>query len=245
VQRLSLQAGYRSSSRLAVVPGASSLEAMAASVHRGPGSVAGVWTGVELALGAALAGMATLAGLLFMREPWPNRFDTLGFSLLPANYSASWAHHVTALGSLPVLVVGAVALGLAGWARDWVRGLACALAPLLAVLVVQALAKPLVDRHLSVGGAPSYPSGTVTAIAALATAAVLVAPSALKGVAILASALVVAAACAAVVVLRWHFPTDALGGVWTGAGAVLLVDGLAHLPWTFRLLTRAKPAERA
>ncbi|HEX4245680.1 MAG TPA: hypothetical protein VHY77_08940 [Acidimicrobiales bacterium] len=36
---------------------------------------------------------------------------------------------------------------------------------------------------------------------------------------------------AAVVVLRWHYPTDALGGACVGIGAVFFLDGLAHLPW--------------
>ncbi len=33
----------------------------------------------------------------------------------------------------------------------------------------------------------------------------------------------------AVTGLRWHYPTDALGGALLGVGIVLLVDGLAHL----------------
>jgi membrane-associated phospholipid phosphatase len=32
-------------------------------------------------------------------------------------------------------------------------------------------------------------------------------------------------------VLRWHYPTDALGGIGVGLGSVLVVDGLAHIPW--------------
>jgi membrane-associated phospholipid phosphatase len=42
---------------------------------------------------------------------------------------------------------------------------------------------------------------------------------------------VVAGVGAAVLVLRWHYPTDVLGGVWVGSGAVFFIDALAHLPW--------------
>jgi len=35
----------------------------------------------------------------------------------------------------------------------------------------------------------------------------------------------------AVIVLRWHYPTDVLGGMAVGVGAVLTLDALAHLPW--------------
>ena len=68
-------------------------------------------------------------------------------------------------------------------------------------------------------------------VSALAAAAVLVSPRVFRAVtAVLAAALVVGI-CAAVVVLRWHYPTDALGGACVGIGAVLFLDGLAHLPW--------------
>ena len=45
---------------------------------------------------------------------------------------------------------------------------------------MQDLAKPLVGRHLGLTGGTSYPSGTVAAVAALATAAVLVGPRLLR-----------------------------------------------------------------
>ena len=32
-------------------------------------------------------------------------------------------------------------------------------------------------------------------------------------------------------VLRWHYPTDVLGGICVGGGAVFVIDSLAHLPW--------------
>jgi membrane-associated phospholipid phosphatase len=175
--------------------------------------------------------LAALAGLAFVRRPWPNRLDVEGFRFLPADFDARWAHDLANVGSLTVLIVGAGVLLVVGVARDWVRGVACAVAPMAAVLVVQEVAKPLVDRHLGATGGASYPSGTVTAVTALATAAVLVAPRLLRAIAALVGGVVVAGTCVAVVVLRWHYPTDALGGVLVGAGAVLFLDALLHVPW--------------
>jgi membrane-associated phospholipid phosphatase len=178
----------------------------------------------ELLVGALLLGAATLAGLAFVRRPWPTRLDAVGFWVLPANPTAKWATDVAQLGSLSVFVAGvAIICVVAAISRNWVRTLSCLIAPIGAVLIVQNVAKPLVGRHLE--GALSYPSGTVTVVAALAAAAFLVVPRFARLFAAVTGGVVVAAVCAAVVVLRWHFPTDALGGLCVGAGAVFAVDG--------------------
>ena len=178
-------------------------------------------------LGCFLLGAATLAGLVFVHRPWPNRVDAVGFRLLPADLSSRWASDVTHLGSLTVLIAGAAVLCVvAGLSRNWTRALSCLIAPIAAVLIVESVAKPLVGRHFEGTLALSYPSGTVAAVAALAAAAFLVAPRSAKPLVAVAGGVVVAAVCAAVVVLRWHYPTDALGGVCVGAGAVFAVDGL-------------------
>jgi len=178
----------------------------------------------ELLVGCFLLGAAALAGLFFVRRPWPNRLDAIGFRILPADPTSPLAADVARLGSLTVLVAGVAALCVvAAVSRNWLRALSCLVAPIAAVLIVETVAKPLVGRHI--GGAFSYPSGTVTAVAALAAAAFLVTPGLAKAFTAVAGGVVVAAVCAAVVVLGWHFPTDALGGVCVGAGAVFVVDG--------------------
>jgi membrane-associated phospholipid phosphatase len=178
----------------------------------------------ELLVAALLLGAATLAGLVFVRRPWPSRLDAVGFWVLPADPTAKWATDVAEFGSLTVLVAGvAILCAVAAISRNWVRALSCLIAPIAAALIVQNVAKPFVGRHLE--GALSYPSGTVTVVAALAAAAFLVVPRFARPFAAVAGGVVVAAVCAAVVVLRWHFPTDALGGVCVGAGAVFAVDG--------------------
>ena len=180
---------------------------------------------MEMLLGCFLLGAATLAGLVFVHRPWPNRVDAIGLRLLPADLSSSWAADVAHLGSLTVLIAGAAVLCVvAALSGNFMRALACLIAPIAAVLIVQTVAKPLVGRHFE--GTLSYPSGTVTAVAALAAAAFLVVPRFAKPLVAVAGGAVVMAVCAAVVVLRWHYPSDALGGVCVGAGAVFAVDGL-------------------
>ncbi len=197
---------------------------------RGPHAAGARGTAVELVVGTALLAMAGLAGLFFVRRPWPNRIDALGYRLLPANYGSGWAHALTQIGSVSGVLIGVVVLIVVGVTQDWVRAVVSALAPIGAVLVVDQVAKPLIGRHIG-GVVGSYPSGTVTAVAALATGAVLVAPRVCKAAATILASLVVIGICAAVVVLRWHYPTDALGGACVGIGAVLFLDAMAHLPW--------------
>ena len=161
-------------------------------------------------LGCFLLGAATLAGLVFVHRPWPNRVDAIGLRLLPADLSSRWAADVAHLGSLTVLIAGsAVLCVVAAISRNRMRALSCLIAPIAAVLIVQSVAKPLVGRHFEGTSALSYPSGTVAAVAALAAAAFLVVPRFAKPLVAVAGGAVVVAVCAAVVVLRWHYPTDA------------------------------------
>lgn len=179
------------------------------------------------------------------RHPWPNHLDASGYRLLPADPAAGWAHDLTRVGSLSGVVIGIVVLVVVGLTQDWVRAMVCAVAPVGAVLVVDQLAKPLINRHID-GVAGSYPSGTVTAVAALAAGAVLVSPRVVRAVTVVLAAALVVGISAAVVVLRWHYPTDALGGACVGIGAVFFLDGLAHLPWVIgeRLNTLPHPHPR-
>jgi membrane-associated phospholipid phosphatase len=184
----------------------------------------------ELAAGIFLLGLAAIAGLAFIHRPWANRLDVWGDRVFPVNLSSRWAHDFATLGSMKVLIAGSLLVFIIGVRRDWVRAVACATAPVIAVLIVQVIAKPLVDRHSVLYAGPSYPSGTVTAVAALATALTLVVPPKTRFPVALLSVLAIAGTGAAVVVLRWHYPTDALGGFAVGVGSVLAMDALLHVP---------------
>jgi membrane-associated phospholipid phosphatase len=193
---------------------------------------------VEIVVGVLALGGAALAGLLLVHRPWPNRLDVDGFKLFPAEPSSRLYGAVAQAGSLRVLVVGVVAAFLACVWRDRGRAAVCLVGPALAVLVTERVAKPLVGRHVTALGGNSYPSGTVTAATALALVIVLAAPRLARPLLGLIAIAVVAAVCVAVVGMRWHYPTDAMGGVLVGSGTVFLLDGLAHLPETVRAARR-------
>jgi membrane-associated phospholipid phosphatase len=160
---------------------------------------------LEFLVGCVCLGGAALAGFVFVHRPWPNRVDAIGLRLLPADLSSRWATDLTRFGSTAVVVAGVVVLAvIAVLSRDRRRAVACVIAPLVAVTVVELVAKPLVGRHFEGSSALSYPSGTVTAVAALAAGAFLVSPLVLKPTAALLGGVFVMAVCVAVVILRWH-----------------------------------------
>ncbi|MGO9584102.1 MAG: phosphatase PAP2 family protein [Acidimicrobiales bacterium] len=206
--------------------------------RRGPATVSPFWGAIELILGTGLLGAAALAGLLLAKRPGPNRVDAAGYFYVPSDPGSHLASELVKIGSLPVLIAGVAVIFAVAVARDWARALACAAAPIIAVEVVEHIAKPMVGRQLG-SGSFTYPSGTVAVVAALAAAVFLVSPRLLRPLSALVGALVVAGVGWAVLVLRWHYPTDVLGGVWVGAGAVFFIDALVHLPWL--LIARETP----
>ena len=206
---------------------------------RGPSAATPLGTAIELVVGVSALALSALAGLAFIHRPWPNRLDGWGYHALPADLGSEWAKDFATLGSETALVIGVIAVFLIALLRDWVRAAACAIAPVVAVLIVQHLAKPLVDRHIGFAGASSYPSGTVTAVAALATALVLAMPRVTRPFVAVAGMATTVMVSAAVIVLRWHYPTDALGGIGVGVGAVLIVDAVFHAPWAIAAAFRS------
>jgi membrane-associated phospholipid phosphatase len=204
---------------------------------RGPAAVSRVWTGVELVVGLGLLAGAALAGLLLAKRPGPNRVDAAGYFYVPSDPGSHLANELVRIGSLPVLLVGVAVIFLVAVFRDPVRALACAVGPVVAVEVVEHIAKPMVGREIGAGSF-TYPSGTVAVVAALTAAVFLVTPRLLRPVSAVLGPLVVLGVGWAVLALRWHYPTDVIGGVWVGAGAVFFLDAFAHLPW----LLFARPA---
>lgn len=193
-------------------------------------AVSRVWTAIELMLGVALLGAAALAGLLLAKRPGLNRVDAAGYFYVPSDPRSHLANELVKIGSLPVLLAGVALIFVVAIFRDWVRAFACSVAPIVAVEMVEHIAKPMVGREIGAGSF-TYPSGTVAVVAALATAVFLVSPRLLRPLSAVAGILPVASVGAAVLVLRWHYPTDVLGGVWVGSGAVFFIDAFAHFLW--------------
>jgi membrane-associated phospholipid phosphatase len=196
---------------------------------RRPGASPSLLVG-QMALGLTLLATAVIGGYALIRRPWTNRIDAAGFAALPAQPNSSLYHRIAEVGSLPFLLGGiALAIALSIW-RDWPRAVACLIGPVAGVIITEQVAKPLVGRHLNALGGDSYPSGTVTAAAALVTVIVLAVPVLLRPVAGLAGLGIVGAVGVAVVGMRWHYPTDAVGGACVGVGVVLTLDAIAHIP---------------
>ena len=159
----------------------------------------------------------------------PVRADSLG-RIVPAGQASKFKDIADVGSEIPVLLA---VLALVAWAlyqRDRAALAVAILGPASALFLTEYVLKPLVDRT-SPKGVYSYPSGHSAVVAALVTTALLfVYRYAGPRFALLWSpyaAAVIGAMGIAVVALRWHYVTDAVGGVALGIGVVLLVAAAA------------------
>ena len=134
---------------------------------------------------------------------------------------------ITDVGSeIPVVLAVVVLMAWAASKRDWPALCVAVLGPASALFLTEYVLKPLVDRTAP-NGALSYPSGHSTVVAALVTTALLFVYRYLGPVAAAIwspyAAAVIAAMGIAVVAIRWHYVTDAVGGVALGIGVACLV----------------------
>jgi membrane-associated phospholipid phosphatase len=174
--------------------------------------------------------VSILAAVAIAVHPAANALDRWGFRAVPHARDSVVLARITDLGSPVVLFAGAL-LAAVVVRHDRMRAVACVMGPLLAALLVEYSFKPLVGRHFE--GVLSYPSGSTADVAALATAWALAVPRRARPAVIAAGTLVTIAMSVAVTGLRWHYPSDALGGAVLGVGTVILVDGVLHL-WQVR-----------
>jgi membrane-associated phospholipid phosphatase len=98
-----------------------------------------------------------------------------------------------------------------------------ALAPLSAELLKPLLAHPHVTSGLADIGAASWPSGHATAATVLALSAVLVVPVRFRPAMLVGALAFMLAVGAALLIRRWHLPSDVLGGYLLGVLWVSLV----------------------
>ena len=189
-----------------------------------------------MVVGLVLVGVAVLGGVLLSLHAGANPLDRWGFSTVGRSGSKGVLGHVVKLGDPLVLVLGTLLASVLAMPRDRRRALACLVGPPLAAVLVELALKPLVGRRFE--GVLSYPSGNVTDVAAVTTALVLAAPGRSRIVVGVLGGAATVAMGVAVTGLRWHYPTDAVGGAVFGVGVVLLLDGVLHL----RELDRWLPA---
>ena len=182
---------------------------------------------VETAVGAALVGVSLVGAALAAAHPAANAFDRWGFDTIGAAPGSAVLVRITDMASPVVLVVATVAAALVALGHDRVRAVACLSGPAAVAVLVELVLKPVVGRHFE--GVLSYPSGNVADVAAVATAWTLAVTRRFRLFVVGVGAATTLAMADAVIGLRWHYPSDALGGLVLGVAVVLFVDGLLHL----------------
>lgn len=180
---------------------------------------------------AGLLGVVLVIGLRVAHTIGPLHVDRLGARVVDTPqlpHTRRAFRGLVWLGS-PQFVAGAVAV-LATWRlarRDVIGAAAAVVAPLLAVVLTELVAKPLIGRRMTrAGHSFSFPSGHVTGAAALAAVLVALAVRAWGGRAAwtaLPAVLLPLGVSAGVVRAGFHYATDAVGGIAMGFSAVLLV----------------------
>lgn len=195
------------------------------------------WT-IQLVFGMAALAVVALEGALVAHRPVSGTIDRWLQVIVPGSHAsffvaATWFRYPW------VVVIGAAVLAALTFRRDRIRAFCCLLGPPLAIVLAEEVVKPLVGRTL--GGTFTYPSGSTTGAAALATAAILAAPPRWKRVTAILAVAYALWMMVSVVALQWHFPTDSIGGSLLGAGVVLTMDAAAHLVGG-RLPTRGRQA---
>jgi len=129
---------------------------------------------------------------------------------------------------LPYLLLAAVVVVIAASSRG-LRGAAAVVFVLAAANITTQHLKPTLaaPRDSLQVDAASWPSGHSTAAMALALCAVIAAPSIGRRAVAAAGALLALAVGVSVVLLGWHYPSDALGGFLIASSfACLAVAGL-------------------
>jgi membrane-associated phospholipid phosphatase len=150
---------------------------------------------------------------------------------------ASLAHQVVKVGDLApqlALLAAAVAVGLVR--RRWGAALAAVVLVGGADLTTQLLKHALYQWRFEplLGwtqvGPEGFPSGHATSVAAMALAWSLVVPARLRLPTLALGALATVAVCWAVVVSRWHYPSDALGGVLVALTWYFAISAVRPIP---------------
>jgi membrane-associated phospholipid phosphatase len=190
---------------------------------------------------ATCAGFAVLVWFLAFQTHVGRASDASalrGFAQLQGTWAGDLASSIATLCNVGPYAV--LCAGLAGyaWWRHGPRLTAALAAILVASNVASQVLKPaLASPRVAFGShvdAAAWPSGHSTAAMALALCAVLAAPAAWRSVVALAGGLFAIAVAYSVVLLGWHYPSDALGG-FALAGAVtslaLAALALAEARW--------------
>ncbi len=195
--------------------------------------------GASLTIACALLGSVVLGGTILALAPGQNALDSWGFSVFPDDLQNVFLRALSDLGLAPVMGGVAIAAAAVIWRRDYRRAIACLLGPALAVALAEVL-KVIVARRFE--GVLCWPSGNATEVTAVVTAVVLVTRGRGRAAALVVGSATVIFEVVALVAFRWHYLSDALGGVDLGVASVMLVDAVAHRLRLPQRLPRRPPA---
>jgi membrane-associated phospholipid phosphatase len=181
----------------------------------------------RLTAGFALLVAVAVGGAYFTGHPGPNPVDSWANNVLPNEWSLKQLLFVTDLGRPRVVIPGVAVCFFMALFWDRRRALTCLIAPAAAVGITEYVAKPAVGRML--GGSLSYPSGHMTAVAALTTVFVLTVPPRFRWFAAVLAVCVDIGVGVTLILLRWHYLTDVIAGACVAVGTTLVVDTVVHM----------------
>src|SRR5579863_9317636 len=171
-------------------------------------------------------------GFYFSAHPEGTSLDGLAFRIVPNEYTIHRLTLIADLGRPRVVVPAVVFLFFIALIWDRRRAVTCAIAPAAAVFITEYLAKPAVGRMF--GGTLCYPSGHMTAVAAVVSVFVLAVPPRLRIPALALGVIVDGVVAVTLMLLRWHYLTDVIAGAFVAIGTTLIVDSVVHMlpvPW--------------
>jgi membrane-associated phospholipid phosphatase len=166
-------------------------------------------------------------GLYFSVHPEGTSLDGLAFRIIPNEWSVHRLLLVADLGRPRVVVPAVVFFFFIALIWDRRRAVTCAIAPAAAVFITEYLAKPAVGRTF--GGTLCYPSGHMTAVAAVISVFVLAVPPKLRVPSLILGVIVGAVVGVTLLLLRWHYLTDVIAGTFVSVGTTLIVDSVVHM----------------
>jgi membrane-associated phospholipid phosphatase len=184
-----------------------------------------LWRWIGPLLGV-LSMIVVAGGVLIAGKTGPLAFER---RIMDSIDSADVSRHLMRLGMQfgAPRFFAALVIALALWAavrQSWPELIACAGVP-AAVLIVELVLKPIIDRHY-MNDVLCYPSGTATGVAAWTTLTWLLAMPAVRSHGLRLSLAICLAALAALTAFSTvgdhaHYPLDAVAGFASGMGIVL------------------------
>jgi len=194
----------------------------------------------RLVLAFALLVVVLIGAAEAALHPTGNALDRMGYDVVPDQWAQPFWHHVTDLGD-PLAVAAGVLLAVVWVIRsDRRRAVTCLVAPLMAILLCEIVIKPMVGRRL--GGLYSYPSGHVTAAAAMLGDLVFATPNRWRWVTGFVAAGGTGLVALAVIADRQHYPTDAIAALLLVPAVLILVDSVNRPGLSAALMPSRKPS---